>query len=147
MINPVNHSSTPETAAVYMAEPYVMSADVYSIPPHTGRAGWTWYTGAAGLMYRLIIESLLGIRLQADTLNLEPCVPKNWQGFKIRYRYRHTVYQITFSRAPPADASFTILLDGIVQAGTSINLVDDRAEHRVEVKLSGEQVAGGDEAQ
>jgi len=144
MINPVNHTSTPESAAVYMAEPNVMSADVYSIYPHTGRAGWTWYTGAAGLMYRLIIESLLGIRLEADILHLEPCVPVTWQGYKMRYRYRQTVYHIVFSRLLTGDTGLGILLDGKVQEGTSIKLVDDRAEHRVEVKMAGTQAVAKD---
>lgn len=138
MVNPIHHTSTPETAAVYMAEPYVMSADVYSIAPHTGRAGWTWYTGSAGLMYRLIIESLLGISLLADTLHFKPCIPKNWQGFKIRYRYRQTVYRIEFSLAQPEASGMMVLLDGILKEGNSAGLVDDRGEHRIDVRLPGE---------
>ena len=72
MINPVNHGSTPEEVSIYMAEPYVVAADVYALPPHTGRGGWTWYTGAAGWMYRLIVESLLGLRLDVDRHALHP---------------------------------------------------------------------------
>ena len=67
MINPVNHATTPQGVATYKVEPYVVAADVYALSPHTGRGGWTWYTGSAGWMYRLVVESLLGLRLEADT--------------------------------------------------------------------------------
>ncbi len=72
MINPVNHAGSPEAIATYKVEPYVVAADVYAVPPHTGRGGWTWYTGSAGWMYRLIVESLLGLRLEEDKLRLCP---------------------------------------------------------------------------
>ncbi|MDA3821856.1 MAG: hypothetical protein PF450_04485, partial [Bacteroidales bacterium] len=72
MINPINHGATEEKVAVYKVEPYVMAADIYSCEPHTGRGGWTWYTGSAGWMYRLIFESILGLRLEIDKLYIEP---------------------------------------------------------------------------
>lgn len=72
MINPINHGTTPQQIAIYKVEPYVVAADVYAVSPHTGRGGWTWYTGSAGWMYRLITESLLGLRLEVDKLRLAP---------------------------------------------------------------------------
>ena len=75
LINPVTHGDTAEAIAVYRVEPYVVAADVYAVPPHTGRGGWTWYTGSAGWMYRLITESLLGLRLEVDKLRFAPCLP------------------------------------------------------------------------
>ena len=75
LINPVNHALSGQDAATYKVEPYVVAADVYTSPPHAGRGGWTWYTGSAGWMYRLIIESLLGLRLEVDQLRFEPCLP------------------------------------------------------------------------
>ena len=95
LINPVTHGATPEAIATYRVEPYVVAADVYAVPPHTGRGGWTWYTGSAGWMYRLIIESLLGLRLDVDKLRFAPCLPADWSSFKIHYRYRETFYHIT----------------------------------------------------
>ena len=83
MINPVNHGSTAETEAVYKVEPYVVAADVYAVAPHTGRGGWTWYTGSAGWMYRLIVESLLGLKLEGDRLHVTPCLPAEWSEFKL----------------------------------------------------------------
>ncbi|MBN1514759.1 MAG: cyclic beta 1-2 glucan synthetase, partial [Phycisphaerae bacterium] len=88
MINPVNHAMSPEAIATYKVEPYVVSADVYALSPHTGRGGWTWYTGSAGWMYRLIVESLLGLRLEVDKLHVAPCLPVDWEAFKVHYRYR-----------------------------------------------------------
>ena len=94
MINPVNHARSPEGMATYKVEPYVVAADVYALSPHTGRGGWTWYTGSAGWMYRLIVESLLGLRLEVDKLHFAPCLPADWKAFKVHYRYRGTVYHI-----------------------------------------------------
>jgi cellobiose phosphorylase len=102
-----------------------MAADVYALAPHTGRGGWTWYTGSAGWMYRLAVESLLGLRREGDKLRLAPCLPANWPGFKLRYRYRDTVYRITVVR----DSSVS------EQSDLVIPLVDDRQEHSVELRI------------
>ncbi|MGB1950684.1 MAG: GH36-type glycosyl hydrolase domain-containing protein [Marinobacter sp.] len=95
MLNPVNHGSTPEAIERYKVEPYVMCADIYGVMPHTGRGGWTWYTGAAGWMYRLTVETLLGVQLEVDRLRITPCVPAQWDSYKVHYRFRDTVYHIT----------------------------------------------------
>ena len=63
-------ATRPQAVALYRAEPYVVAADVYAVAPHTGRGGWTWYTGSAGWMYRLIVESLLGMRREAQRLSV-----------------------------------------------------------------------------
>ena len=139
MINPLHHGESPERTAVYKVEPYVVAADVYAVAPHTGRGGWTWYTGAAGWMYRLIMESLLGLRLTADPqssrLHFEPCLPADWQGFQLHYRYRETVYHVTVRQTSGAEAGMTVSVDGVVQSDPAIPLVDDRLEHQVEVNL------------
>ncbi|MCX6672690.1 MAG: cyclic beta 1-2 glucan synthetase [Methanothrix sp.] len=131
IINPVNHGSTPEEVAIYMVEPYVVAADVYALPPHTGRGGWTWYTGAAGWMYSLIVESLLGLRLEVDRLRFAPCLPDDWKSYRLHYRYRETFYHITVMRAGAAQS---VTVDGLVQSDGSIRLVDDQREHFVEIK-------------
>ena len=86
LINSLNHGSTPAGIATYKVEPYVVVADVYGVAPHTGRGGWTWYTGSAGWMYRLIVESLLGLRSDVDTLSFLPCLPDEWRSYKLHYR-------------------------------------------------------------
>lgn len=136
MINPVNHSRSPEEAAVYKVEPYVMAADIYSMAPHTARGGWTWYTGSAGWMYRLIVESLLGIRLNVDKLRFAPCLPADWTDFKVHYRYRETVYHITVIQSVDNGPEQAVLVDGVRQADSAIPLVDDRREHLVEVRVA-----------
>ena len=90
LISPVNHGANEENIAIYKVEPYVVAADVYTNPQHIGRGGWTWYTGSAGWMYRLIIESLLGLRLEVDRLIFEPVIPPAWENFTVHYRYRET---------------------------------------------------------
>jgi len=94
MINPVNHGKSAEMIGTYKVEPYVVAADVYAVSPHTGRGGWTWYTGSAAWMYRLIVESLLGLKLEVDRLHVAPCLPADWWGFTVHYRYRETLYHI-----------------------------------------------------
>jgi cellobiose phosphorylase len=134
MINPVNHGRTSEEIATYKVEPYVVAADVYAVSPHVGRGGWTWYTGSAGWMYRLILESLLGLKREGDKLRIAPCLPGDWEACKVHYRYRETVYHITVLQ--PGDggvASMTV--DGVEQPDTAISLVDDHQEHSVEVKF------------
>jgi len=134
MINPVNHARSPEEAAVYQVEPYVVAADVYAASPHAGRGGWTWYTGSAAWMYRLIVESLLGLRLENKTLRLAPRLPADWPGFTLHYRYRETVYHIAVSQALAGDGQMRVSLDGVEQPDQCIPLVDDRHEHWCEVK-------------
>jgi cyclic beta-1,2-glucan synthetase len=129
MINPVTHSNSPEGVAVYKVEPYVVAADVYAASPHTGRGGWTWYTGSAGWMYRLIVESLLGMRLEGDKLRFSPCLPAEWKGFKVYYRYRETLYEIDVRQQPGGEGRTIVTVDGVPQPEHAISLVDDRRKH------------------
>jgi cyclic beta-1,2-glucan synthetase len=145
MLNPVNHSATVADMERYKVEPYVMSADIYAARPHTGRGGWTWYTGAAGWMYRLSVETLLGLHREADHLRITPCIPPHWDTYKIRYRYLETYYHITLVRAgDPSEHRVT--LDGVVVNETGVTktdqtpglipLVNDLLVHHVEVKFN-----------
>lgn len=137
MINPVNHARSPEAVATYKVEPYVVAADVYAVAPHVGRGGWTWYTGSAGWLYRLIVESLLGLRLEVDTLHFAPCLPADWHGFTVHYRYRETVYRIAVTQRPAGQGETKVTVDGVARDDATIPLVDDRRDHAVEVRLSG----------
>ena len=139
MINPVNHARTPEGMATYKAEPYAIAADVYALAPHTGRGGWSWYTGSAGWMYRLIVESLLGVTLAKDCLHFTPCLPIDWAGFKMQYRYRETTYDIavrqTLVGAAARISPASVTVDGVAQPDGLVHLVDDRAVHQVSVDV------------
>jgi len=113
-----------------------MAGDVHAGTEHKGRGGWSWYTGAAAWMYRLIVESLLGIRLEAGTLHFRPAIPGSWDAFKVHYRYRESVHHITFRRGNGAVAGVSrVVVDGEVEPGTSLRLRDDGREHEVEVEL------------
>jgi cellobiose phosphorylase len=135
MINPVNHARSAKEVATYKVEPYVVAADVYAVSPHSGRGGWTWYTGSAGWMYRLIVESLLGLRLEVDKLHVAPCIPADWKAFKIYYRYRGTVYRVAVLQTRDGTGETSVTVDGVAQHGNVIRLVDDHQEHSVEVRL------------
>ncbi|MEO6189259.1 MAG: cyclic beta 1-2 glucan synthetase, partial [Saprospiraceae bacterium] len=130
MINPINHSKTAEETAIYKVEPYVLAADVYSGNPYAGRGGWTWYTGAAGWLYRLIIESLLGMQMEANKLTIIPCIPKEWMSFKVHYRYKNTIYHIEVMQMLE-DEKMKVSIDGVEKEENIITLIDDGVEHIV----------------
>ena len=133
MINPVNRGGTAQGVATYKVEPYVVAADVYAVPPHTGRGGWTWYTGSAGWMYRLLVETLLGLTREPERLRLDPRLPATWDGFKLRYRFRETYYHIAITRA--SDTSAETALDGVAHSDQWIGLVNDQQDHHVTIRL------------
>ena len=135
LLNPIHHGASATQIAIYKVEPYVIAADVYAVAPHTGRGGWTWYTGSAGWMYRLLTETLLGLNLEGNRLRLHPRLPNSWTTCKIRYRYRQTPYHITISRVDGSPGSGQILLDGEALLEKTIPLVDDRRDHSVEMRL------------
>ena len=137
MINPVNHALSEQAIATYKVEPYVVTADIYATPPHVGRGGWSWYTGSAGWMYRLFLESLMGLRLEGEKLHFAPCLPADWQAFKVHYRYRETVYHIAFSQTHRFDGHgvASVTVDGIDQLDSTVLLVDDQDEHSVAVAI------------
>jgi len=140
MLSPVSHSQTPEAVATYQVEPYVIAADIYGAAPHVGRGGWTWYTGSAGWMYRVGLESILGFTLDGgEAIRLKPVVPKAWPSFSIRYRLPDgaTVIDITVRHAATQAPSAT--LDGValavVDGAAMIPLPADGQPHRVEMIL------------
>ena len=137
MMNPVNRSRTPQGMATYKVEPYVIAADVYAVAPHAGRGGWTWYTGSAGWMYRLVVESLLGLAREGNRLRFAPCLPEAWPECTLRYRYGEGEYTIVMRQVPRAgeDDVPRVTLDGVPQPDASVPLVEDRAAHHVEVIL------------
>lgn len=130
MINPIHHTQGTDATAIYKVEPYVLAADVYGVAPHVGRGGWTWYTGSAGWMYRLLIESLLGLQRKGDRLSLKPCLPADWTEYQLQYRHGTSLYSI---RVIQCDAGPAMLrLDGRDQPDFQFQLVDDGAAHQVE---------------
>jgi len=149
MLSPVHHSSDPARLAVYRTEPYVVVADIYGEPPHVGRGGWTWYTGSAGWMLRVGIESVLGIRrVRGEGLRIQPCTPGEWREYRVRYRVPGcgTVFAITVrcpsGRPGPVTAGS---LDGqplaLQQGAAWVPILEDGLEHQVEIRV-GEETAG-----
>ena len=131
MINPVNHSLNAEAVARYKVEPYVMAADVYSVAPHNGRGGWSWYTGSAGWAYRLLTESLLGITREGDKLSIRPLLPAAWPEVMIAYQHGSSQYRISVRRS---DGESSLSLDGTPQPYQPVELIDDGREHRVDIQ-------------
>ncbi len=137
-LNPVTHGSTRSAIQLYKVEPYVVCADVYALASHVGRGGWTWYTGAAGWLYRAGMEWILGVRLRGTMLHVDPCIPRGWPRFTLSHGYRSARYEIVVDNPRGVTRGVTAAtLDGTALAGPGavIPLADDGATHRVHIVL------------
>ncbi len=136
LLSPVRHTATPEKVARYRVEPYVVVADIYGEPPHTGRGGWTWYTGSGSWLYRVAVESILGFRRQGDRLIVDPSIPKDWKSFTITYRHGSTTYRITVENPRGVEHGVSeVAVDGQKRESKDIALADDGKTHEVRVVL------------
>jgi cyclic beta-1,2-glucan synthetase len=144
LLNPINHSSTRAGLHKYKVEPYVAMGDVYAVPPHTGRGGWTWYTGSAGWMYRAALEYILGFNLEGGRLRIDPCIPRWWREFEINYRRGQTAYRIKVENPHGLCRGVaSVFVDGLEQSSEVIALLDDSQTHEVRI-LMGEQIEVGE---
>ena len=138
ILNPIHHADTPDKCDRYQVEPYIACADVYSVAPHVGRGGWTWYTGSAAWLYRAGLEAILGFCKQGDTLVLQPCIPAAWDGFAMTYRHGATRYEIEVANPRHVQAGIaTATLDGkpIPADPCRVALIDDGGNPRVVVTM------------
>jgi cellobiose phosphorylase len=136
MLNPINHTRAPADVERYQVEPYVVAADVYTHPAHIGRGGWTWYTGSAAWMYRLGLESILGLRRRGGCFAIAPCVPRSWDRFGLRWRHGQSLYEIAVENPGRRNRGVAeAVLDGVRVEPQAIPLVDDGAHHRLRVVM------------
>ena len=137
LLNPIHHAGSRADVDLYKVEPYAVAADIYSEPPHVGRGGWTWYTGAAGWLHRAGLESILGFRKRGSTLSIDPCIPRFWKDFQITYRHGRTLYRFTVGNPKGVCRGVSrASLDGVLlPGGALVPLSDDGGEHLVEVVL------------
>jgi cyclic beta-1,2-glucan synthetase len=137
MMNPINRSDSRAGVQKYKVEPYVVAGDIYSETPHAGRGGWTWYTGSAGWLYRGGIEWILGLRLRGMTLSMDPCIPRNWPNYSIRFRYHSAIYEISVQN--PSNVTRGVALtemDGkLLSSSANIPLADDGQTHTIRIVL------------
>jgi cyclic beta-1,2-glucan synthetase len=133
-LNPITHSSNLTEANQYRVEPYVVAADIYSTPPHTRRGGWTWYTGSSGWLYRLGMEAISGFHLLGDRFTIKPCIPAEWDSYKLIYKNENGVYNIEVKNPDHVQSGVRkVFLDGIEQDDGVIPLNDEQADHHVEI--------------
>lgn len=136
MINPINHTSTAIEYSRYRVEPYVMAADVYAVEPYAGRGGWTWYTGAAGWMYRVCMENMLGLKIRGDSLVITPCIPGGWKEFTIKYRFKNSLYDINIKNPSCVNEGVVrVQMDGRILLDNTVPLADDKREHYIIVEM------------
>jgi cyclic beta-1,2-glucan synthetase len=136
MLNPVNHTRTPDDVARYGLEPYVVAGDVYTQAPHAGRGGWSWYTGSAGWMYRAGLENILGLRRRGSTFVVDPCIPSSWPEYAIRWQCGETAYAITVSNPDRVCRGVVSAhLDGVTVDARAIPVTGDGGSHVVKVVL------------
>ena len=134
MINPINHTRTPADVMRYKNEPYAVSADVYTNPQHMGRGGWSFYTGSAGWLYKVLIEELLGIKRRGDILYIEPCMKPDWETYTITYRYHSTLYRICVKKGTDHKNGVSYS-EPYTKAGC-IQLFDDKKTHEITVTVT-----------
>jgi cellobiose phosphorylase len=136
MISPTSHTPTQEANNLYRVEPYVIAADIYDLKNQVGRGGWTWYTGSASWIYRIWLEEILGFKLHGQTFSIKCVIPKEWDGFKLKYRYKSSSYAISVTN-PNHISSGTneTKLDGALISSAEIPLVDDGGQHTVDIIL------------
>jgi cyclic beta-1,2-glucan synthetase len=145
MLNPVNRTRTGPALERYKAEPYVVAGDVYANSLHAGRAGWTWYTGAAGWMYRAGLESILGLRRCGSVFEIDPCIPSAWNEYAISWRIGATRYEILVSNPERRCRGIAeATLDGARVNPHVIPIIDDGATHEVRVLLGGRKLEAQD---
>jgi cellobiose phosphorylase len=136
MINPILHTQNRQGLERYQVEPYVLAGDVYSIEPHIGRGGWTWYTGSAGWFYRVILESILGVRRVGDRLEFNPCVPPEWSHYEVTLRFGTATYRIRVENPNGTESGVVMIwLDNQMQPARSVALFDDGRTHEIRVVL------------
>ena len=136
ILNPIRHGDRRDRAEVYRIEPYVIAADVYAAAGREGAGGWSWYTGSAAWLYQLLVEGLLGLRIEGDLLSFAPLLPGGWSEFKVTYRYRNTFHHITVKKAGPETWSVRrVWLDGVEQPHGKIRLADDGHKHEAFVEV------------
>ncbi len=136
LINPIHHGDSPEAVARYKVEPYVVAGDVYGAPPHTGRGGWSWYTGAAAWLFRVALEVMLGFHRRGERLAFEPCIPEHWPGFEISFRFGGASYHIIVDNSAGQGRGVrSLCLDDEPCAQPDIPLRDDGKTHVVRVVL------------
>jgi len=136
-LNPINHAACKDDARIYKGEPYALAGDVFGFPPHAGRVGWSWYTGAAGWLYQAALESILGLRRAGDRLLIDPCIPASWREFAVDYRHGSTVYAIRVLNPEGLQRGRSrIAVDGEPHDGPAIPLVDDGRRRDVEIVMS-----------
>lgn len=138
MLNPIHHADTRAGVHAYKVEPYVMAGDIYAAPTHVRRGGWTWYTGAAGWMYRGAVESILGLQKRGNTLRIRPCIPREWRGFRLTYLFGESRYLISVANPHGQNQGLTsVTVDGHLLTGSNqdIPLIDDGRIHRVQINL------------
>jgi cyclic beta-1,2-glucan synthetase len=136
LLNPIKHTLTSEGVERYKVEPYVVVADIYGHPPHTGRGGWTWYTGSAGWLYRVMLESILGFQLRGSRLRIDPCISRAWPSFTIVYRHRSATYHIRVENPHGVERGVAeVNVDGQRQEGKEVVLQDDGQAHELRVVL------------
>ena len=94
MITPIEHARTKEAANKYKVEPFVISADVYGAQNLSGSGGWTWYTGSSSWYYLAGIEYILGLKINQNIMTVNPCIPKEWKEYTIKFKFGESIYNI-----------------------------------------------------
>jgi cyclic beta-1,2-glucan synthetase len=137
ILNPINRSSSRAGIQRYKVEPYVVAGDIYAEAPHVGRGGWTWYTGSSGWLYRAGMEWILGFRVRGMYLSIDPCIPRSWPRYSMKFRYHSAIYNIQVENPSSVTQGVALTeVDGkILPGAANIPLQDDGATHIIRIVM------------
>ena len=136
MITPIEHARSKEAANKYKVEPYVVAADIYGASNLAGRGGWTWYTGSSSWFYQAGIEYILGFQIENNVLRINPCIPKDWKEFSMRYKFGRSIYHIKVHNLNGKNTGVTkVILNGEVIENKEIRLVDDGKVNEIVIEM------------
>ena len=95
-INPIHRSGDID---VFKSEPYVTPGNSDGpVSPQYGKGGWSWYSGSAQWMHNVAITSILGIRGHATGIEINPCIPDSWNGYKYQRKFGDKTLNIEVKR-------------------------------------------------
>lgn len=136
MINPIEHARTKDAVNKYKVEPYVIAADIYGQGNLAGRGGWTWYTGSSSWFYKAGVEYILGLKIENNTLKIEPCIPKEWKEYGIRYKFGRSIYNIKVQNRSGKNSGVNMFkVNGVEVEEKQVKILDDGRVWEIEVEM------------
>lgn len=126
-----------EWSEIHKMEPYVYAQMIAGKDaPKPGEAKNSWLTGTAAWNYEAVTKWILGVRPDYEGLIVDPCIPKDWNGFQVTREFRNATYKIEVKNPVHVSKGVkSVKIDGITAASALIPVFSDGLVHEIEVIL------------